>query len=110
MKILKGNKGLTLVEIVIALAILGIIAVSFSTLFTSGFIGIAKSGDKAVAAYASQGEMTDKILDGNDFISTQYLNINFIGGPSFNINVGIIQSEEEVKGSTSIMTSFIPVP
>lgn len=44
MQISYKNKGMTLIEILVAIAILGIIAASFLTLFSNGYINIFKSG------------------------------------------------------------------
>ena len=107
-KRIKNDKGMTLIEIIVSLAILGIIVVSLSTVLSTGYIGIIKSGDKAEAAYKSQGEMTTKI-QAEVSLRTQHLNINFSGGFSLPpIVVEIIESEEEINGSISTMTSFIP--
>src|SRR6476620_369796 len=38
------NKGMTLIEVIVALAIFGIICVSFLTLFSKGYTDIYKSG------------------------------------------------------------------
>lgn len=60
MKITKFNKqnGFTLIEILIAMAILLIIVVAFLSVFTNGFIAIASMGDKSRASADAQ-----KIID-----------------------------------------------
>lgn len=57
------NKGLTLVEIIVSLGILGIIAVSFTTLFTHSFKSVFSAGDKSVALFEAQEDM-ENILSG----------------------------------------------
>ncbi|MDF2592897.1 MAG: hypothetical protein K0S75_2363, partial [Clostridia bacterium] len=49
MKNLKQNKGFTLIEIILAMAILGIILVAFMGAFSGGFINIITMGNKSKA-------------------------------------------------------------
>jgi len=46
-KIIKSNKGATLLEIIISLAILGIILTAFINAFSFGSINIIQSGQKS---------------------------------------------------------------
>lgn len=78
------NKGLTLIEILISLAILGIILVSFLTLFTSAFSNIFSMGRKTDAANEAQAFIETvyqkgliEIVDiANTFGSTNVLNLS----------------------------------
>jgi prepilin-type N-terminal cleavage/methylation domain-containing protein len=63
MKLLKNNNGLTLVEIIISIAILGIIAVTFLGMFTVGFKGIMSAGKNSQAGYVNQKAMENRIVD-----------------------------------------------
>lgn len=76
MKIMKFNKsGFTLIEIIVSMALIGFIAVSFLTLFTSGFTNIFMMGKKTqVMNYDAQMYM-DKIYDNVYTLSTSALNI-----------------------------------
>jgi prepilin-type N-terminal cleavage/methylation domain-containing protein len=57
---LKANRGLTLIEIILALAILSIVLVAFLALFTNGFITIISMGNKSRAGVEAQ-EIADRI-------------------------------------------------
>lgn len=59
----KDNRGMTLLEIIIALAILGIIAVSILALFTSSFSFIAKAGNRSVATYDANAQVEQAIVE-----------------------------------------------
>lgn len=109
MKWIKNSKGMTLIEVILALIIFGIIVVTLSSVLSTGYIGITRSGHKAKAAYEAQKEMTEMITSG-DFTGTQTLDIRFSGIPTIQIEVNLVESEEEINGSTSTMTSFIPAP
>lgn len=57
MKRLTRNSGLTLVEVILALAILGILAMSFLTVFTNSFSNIAAMGNRTNAISEAQAIM-----------------------------------------------------
>lgn len=54
MKKLVSKKGFTLLEIIIGIALFGIISISIIPLFTYGFIHINRSGNRSVALYEIQ--------------------------------------------------------
>ena len=66
MNILGSKKGLTLIEVIIALAILGIIAVSFLAMFSQGLSGIFAMGDKTDATRVAQEFMDQYYEDSLD--------------------------------------------
>lgn len=61
MKSVKQKRGMTLLEIIIAIAILGVLLASFLSMFTSGFSQIFKMGSKTTA-----------VSDAQDIIETVY--------------------------------------
>ncbi len=58
----KRNQGFTLIEIIIAIAILGLLVGVFLNSFTSGYINIYNMGSKTKAMYHAQ-TILDKIND-----------------------------------------------
>lgn len=56
--------GLTLVEIIVAMAILGIIAVSMLTIFTGSYSSIFSTGRKTKAINESAQTYLDQIING----------------------------------------------
>jgi len=57
------KKGMTLVEIIVSIAILGIIAVAFLPVFTTGFSSVFHAGNKSEALYRAQQDMEGLIAD-----------------------------------------------
>ena len=62
-KYLKNKKGFTLIEVILSIAILGIISIAFLSMFTSGIVGISNSGKKSESHYTAQSDIEIKIND-----------------------------------------------
>ena len=59
----KNNKGMTLVEVIVAIAILGIMAAAFLTIFVSGYSIIFTMGKKTQAMNDKAQTYMDRIYD-----------------------------------------------
>ncbi|MBU3182041.1 type IV pilus modification PilV family protein [Clostridium psychrophilum] len=57
------KKGFTLIEVILSIAILGIISTTFMTMFASGIVGISNSGKKSVFNYIAQDRLESNIND-----------------------------------------------
>ncbi len=68
-----NSKGMTLIEVIVAMAILGIIIVSFLTTFTFSFTQIAMSGSISKAVFKAQ-RATDKEIAGVASIDDSTIN------------------------------------
>jgi len=120
MKKLLLKKGMTLIEIVIAIAILSIIAMFFLSTFVFGFKGIMNSGKNTKAAYIAQQGMENKIVDISSTpenvtskVTPEYpkeplkMKIEFDGVPEIIIEGRLV--EIETKGEHKAeATMFIP--
>ncbi len=51
---MKKNKGLTLIEVIIAIAIIGIVALGILQMFTMSMVVISNAGKKTQSAYDAQ--------------------------------------------------------
>ena len=63
MKLFTRDDGFTIVEVLVALAILMIIIFSFTLLFTSSFSGIARAGKVSEELFRAQKDMDNKIVE-----------------------------------------------
>lgn len=112
----KDQKGLTLIEVINSIAVLSIISIVFITSFSTGFIGILKAGDKAIAAYESQKEITNKMVLSGELGEYEKDKIEIIfkndstAKFKLEIEIGIIESEVNIRGSKSIIKSFFLKP
>lgn len=113
-RIKNKSNGYTLVEVIIALAMIGILSVSFLSIFTSGYRSVIRTGQRAVAAYGSQQLLSQKIIDVNglddDAYTKETLTFTFKGGPSIDINVLLIEAEIEINGNRAKMNGFVNAP
>jgi prepilin-type N-terminal cleavage/methylation domain-containing protein len=79
MKRLYNKKGMTLIEIIVALAILGMVSVIFLTMFGNSYSTIFKSGHRTVANMELQSIADELNLNSNIFVDdddiTDYMNI-----------------------------------
>ena len=62
----KKYRGMTLIEIIIAIALIGIITVSILTLLSVGFKNIISAGDKAEIIFNVQSNIEDQINETTD--------------------------------------------
>lgn len=105
-KIVKSQKGFTLIEVVVALAILVIIVFSFTIMFTSSFSGIFRAGHKSRALFEAQEEMDNKIAgnmnSGANAITVQFDQIDVT------VDGEIKEVTYEYEGRNGVLYYFLP--
>lgn len=108
---LRDNKGVTLVEIVVSLAILGIISAAFATLFTNGFRVIFSAGDKTVALYEAQDSVENIIAEnhpaGGTSIPPLTMYFNDISGSGLTDHEVAVEGRQ-VEDINNRLTAFLP--
>ena len=107
-KIVQQDRGFTLVEVLVALTILTIIVISFTTLFTSSYVNIISAGNKSQATYNVQKEMEERIADE---LATDVgdLQIPFPIAGNINVPGGLLELDDTQGNRTSESTAFLPV-
>lgn len=70
MKYINGNKGITLIELIISIAILGIITVAFLPMFTGSVVNIYNSGERYQYFNQVQGTLEDELIKEYDEVLT----------------------------------------
>lgn len=93
MKNKNDNKGFTLIEIMLAVAVLSIIVVSFSGAFSSGFRSIQQSRKEITNLNESQSELEEKIAS-EAFDRAQTLNLHFNNQESIEVPGAIVEKNE----------------
>lgn len=101
---IKSNRGLTLIEIIISIAIIGIIAITFLTMFSGGYKYISNAGNKSISTYNAQDDIEKELgLQNSGNSETLYLTFN---------GAGLSDHDVAVKGATvsdsnNILTTFL---
>ncbi|WAG72320.1 prepilin-type N-terminal cleavage/methylation domain-containing protein [Clostridium estertheticum] len=111
-KKIDNKQGFTLIEVVVGIALLGIIIISFMPVFSNSFKGITNSGKKSNALYSSQEGIEKKLHGGTDINSTdtpKRITIKF-SGAEFDVNGKAILTEIPFgnNGNKTIVKSFKP--
>ncbi len=103
------RKGMTLIELIIAMAILSIIVIAFLNMFTVGFTGIINASKHTEVGYEAQKDMENSILTdpSTGIISIE---IEFSGGTTIE-SIGKVLEEEVNNGNQNInVKTFVPNP
>ena len=107
----KVKKGMTLVEIIISIAIIGILGITFFSMFTSGFKGVVRAGNKSTASYDAQAKIEETLNDkpsAGDPGNT-HLRINFNDSTYIDIEGKLETQSTTVNNSQVDITVFNPV-
>lgn len=110
----KANHGMTLIEIILALAILGIIAVAFLGTFTFAFIQITQAGHKSTAGFKAQQGIDLGIIgaplgvDATISPTTIIIELPFPLSTPMTQDGKIITVTSESNGKVSNIKTFIP--
>lgn len=91
-----NNNGFTLIEVIISLAIVGLISIAFISMFTSGYMGILSAGNHSVVGYEGQAVIESYLenivsTDPNASVNTTTtnLNIDFVDGSGTVTSIGV---------------------
>jgi prepilin-type N-terminal cleavage/methylation domain-containing protein len=106
MRRFRREEGFTLVEVLVALAILSIIIMAFTTLFTSSFSGIFRAGRKSASLYEAQAVL-DQVIDQGTALTEDEINILF-GGIVIKVQGEEITEAYEYDGRTGQLVYFLP--
>lgn len=107
-----NKKGVSLIELVISMAILGMIVVTILSIFNTGLTNIVRAGDITEITNSAGSEIDKKILTavvGDEKVSEAEININIPGLPSIPIKGKlIVQESVDTKGNSVTISTFIP--
>ena len=108
---LKKKKGFTLIEVILSIAILGIISIAFMTMFTSGIVGISNSGKKSISHYVAQNQIESNISDSgilpsNVVTTTKSITLTFPGKADIVISGRQVDVTYTYGSRSKILTTF----
>ena len=97
-----------MIEVIVAIAVIGIIAVSFLTVMAMSFRWIVNSGNRTKAAYESQTAV-DQQIAAQSTPGTGSLDLNVPGlGSSVPVNGTYYSQPVTVNGQTVTVIVFVP--
>ncbi|OPL10618.1 MAG: hypothetical protein AVO34_10520 [Firmicutes bacterium ML8_F2] len=100
-----NEKGLSLVEVLIAIVILLMIVIVFTTLFNSSLRGIVSSGDRSSTLFELQKDIETE--DQAPTVDSQPINITFNNGVTIPGKQGSFK-QPMVDGNEVMINVFIP--
>lgn len=103
-----NKRGLTLIEIILAMAILGIIAVAMFPVFTGGLVAIMKTGDITDAAFRTSGQI-EVMLNERDQDTRLDDRLEFdLDGTTYSPQGHVEDISHTIKDSEVVITFFFP--
>jgi prepilin-type N-terminal cleavage/methylation domain-containing protein len=107
---LKKKKGFTLIELIVAIAILGILCIAFLPMFVQGFKAIATAGRRSKANYDTQKNVEKDIDDRLVSAGADSLRITSSMDSTFFVDVPGEEKTETTtfEGRNVVITFFMP--
>jgi len=104
-------KGLTLIELIVSIALIGMLSVVFFSMFLFGYKSIKSAGNKSGAAFKAQANIEEVINDKPSAGNAENSNLRITFGDSTYINIeGKIETQSQsISNSTAEFTIFNPV-
>lgn len=98
------NKGITLIEIILAIALIGIVSITCLNLITAGFKSITRAGKSSEDQYFAQSDIETKIAnDSSGTLANVIIDFNGPGGFTYQIN----NSGDVVYDNSNLLRSFL---
>ena len=108
-----NKSGFTLIEVIVSIAILGILAVTFIPILSSQYVSIVGTGKKTTATYSAVEEVEKKIKDSDSYadFDDKTLKIKFTNiEKSIDIDVKEISVESKDKTNEKSTTIKVGIP
>jgi len=102
LSLILNKKGFTLIEVIVGIALFGIITISFLPMFTFGIVNMHRSGNRTETVYKIQSS-----IEKNEPATPkkEQININF-SGKEINININVYELEGVYDSSGSKTSIF----
>lgn len=105
----RNNSGLTLIEIIIAMAIIGIIALAIIEMFSSASVFIVRAGDTTESLFQSHKQIETILTQKSSSVSPTNMELKFSSdGSTFTSEGNIITVNHIINKSEVEITFFHP--
>ncbi|KUK71915.1 MAG: Uncharacterized protein XD91_1647 [Clostridiales bacterium 38_11] len=106
---MNNSKGMTLIEVVVAMAIIALIAAAVLSVFTTGFAAIKRAGNKSEAGFNAHSQIEITLNKRDTDPSPSNLTITFSSdGSAFNSLGNVETVTHTINRSDVIITFFQP--
>ncbi len=103
-----NNSGMTLLEIIIAIAILGIMSIGLLSMFTTSFKFIANAGNRSIATYDAKSLVESALNQKNTDSLAPGITIKFHDNSTITAPGKVLQKTHTENGATSDVYLFQP--
>lgn len=94
--IISENKGLTLIEVVVASTILIIVSIPMYSLFNWSISGVQNAGEKSQLVAVARGIMEENLAQGT-YLQKDYTNTGTVENIKYEVNVSLFEDNEYLK-------------
>jgi prepilin-type N-terminal cleavage/methylation domain-containing protein len=101
--IMRNNKGFTLIEVIISIAIVGIISIPILGIFGTGIKNIVRAGERTEDVFVEQKIINEKMQDYDEGEET-IISVRFPDGLEIDVEGKIITSLEDGE----LLKTFVP--
>jgi prepilin-type N-terminal cleavage/methylation domain-containing protein len=108
MKFIKNNTGFTLVEVMVAFAILAIMIFAIINIFNLSYSGIFRAGRKSEALFYAQENMDNSIAGGIESGSELTTHVIVFGGESITVTGEEKEIDYNYEGFPGTLKYFLP--
>lgn len=110
-----NEKGFTLTEVIIAVALVGIMAVGFIPVITAQYINIQRSGDKSQVTYIALEDLEEQVsADSGEISATDpdatKIEITFGSDPTIEVDAKQIKAEASKSGTNTKTELKVAIP
>lgn len=103
----RRDSGVTLVEVVIAIAVLAVVIVAFLSLFGSAYNWIIKARNKSAAMYDAQEQVELSISEGTPNLGDS-LTFEFSSDFEFDVPGAVVKKDGVYRDEESSVVVFVP--
>lgn len=101
-----NKNGFTLIEVIIAIAIMGIIAIGMLSLFSTGFAFIMRAGDKSEAGFNAHSQVEASLNQRNSDLIPSNLKLTFSSDGTFKTAEGNIETLSHTINKSEVIFYF----
>lgn len=109
----KKKRGMTLVEIILAMAIFSILVLAFMSVFSGVYLGVSRSASQGQAYHQAQADIESQIGDGLGYYTGDHFELTFTDGVTSGVPITVrnwkVDSQQSVHQAEAELSTFVPL-